>query len=627
MPAVAQMSAESKTPELIEKQVDQFIERQRQQQVKLEAEKRRNNYSIGEMVKRSKTLSPEIVDKIFNPFIEKKIPTKSVDNVRKTLHTMRLKVNALDPKKRFLILETMDFFRSKIGIGKLIPAILMLQGNDRKKAFLQFVIPTFNSINKNIETLVSTPELFTKETLHLNRGSLYSFVSDLAKLIIPVFQKNYLNRFSDIVSPVELLLMALKPFNNRISKQNETVFRFLIDDEDRIRQILLDFIVAIQSHEALFNYAIKRHGYYKLFLYGLTAEKRFQDCESYIVSKILAGCFMGNEQLKPSTTLIDAMIDPGSFSKPATVKAKKRFIDKLAPTTVIKIINQFKIHLQLLLKSTFSKEFSDVQDLSAKSILKKVWTGFTRLADEGLSRLSAPLELIVNQIKKTFTSFIESEEKEKEKAKKALNKPIVTLIPKKPESIASFKRNYALVDPSLSGFRGVREGATQKDHAYNSRFFQKGEITLLEFTYCFKRLFEFLSRSKNKKVKIISHDKEKGIFEYHSTFLTDRYLIALGLTRLKTESKAAVQKKELFPYVLLFTESSREKTGRIPGRELVIKGKKRIFNETVLLKENAKVFYKSVLYILHLLPNEDWNSSAAQACIKFIVKELKKASE
>ncbi len=627
MPTSVATTNEYRTPEQVEKQVDQFVERQRQQQIRLESEKRRNNHTIAELVKQSKPLSPDIVDTIFNPYLQKKIPSESIEDVRKTLHTMRLKINALDPKKRFLILETMDFFRSKISIGKLIPAILLLQGTDKKKAFLQFVVPTFSSINKNVETLVSTAELFTKETLHLNRGSLYTFVSDLAKLILPIFKKSYLKQLSSIVSPVELLLMALKPFNNEATRQNEAVYRFMIDDEERIRKILLDFVVAIQSHESLFNYAVKRHGYYKIFLDGLTAEQRFKNCEPFIVSKILAGCFISNEQIKPSSTLIDAMIDREKYSKPATAKAKKRFIDKLAPSTVINIINQFKTHLQLLLKSTFSKEFSDVQELSVRNILKKVWTGFTRMADEGLSIITAPLEIIINQIKNTINSFIENEEKEKEKARKALSKPIVTLIPKKSESIASFKRNYSLVDPSISGFRGVREGANQKDHAYNSRFFKKGEITMLEFTYCFKRLFEFLSKSNNKKVKVVSHDKEKGIFEYHATFLTDRYLIAMGLSRLKTESKAPIQEKEMFPYVLLFTESSREKPGRIPARSLTMKGKQRCFNETVLLKENAKVFYKSVLFVLHLLPIEDWNSSASQACIKFVVKELKKLSE
>ena len=135
-----------------------------------------------------------------------------------------------------------------------------------------------------------------------------------------------------------------------------------------------------------------------------------------------------------------------------------------------------------------------------------------------------------------------------------------------------------------------------------------------------------MSKSKNKKVKIITHDKEKKVYEYHASFLTGPYLIALGLTRLKSEKQEVVQEKDLFPYILFFTESPIEKTGRIPSRSVTEKGKQKVFNETVMMKENSKVFYKSILYILHLLPQEDWNSSASQACIKFIFQELKKTS-
>ncbi len=611
---------------LIEERVDLFVERQRQLQQKLDGEGQRVNQSISDLAKKSKSLPPEIVDKIFNPYLKQKISAEAVEGVRKSLHSMRLKINSLDPQKRFLILETMDFFRSKISIGKLIPAILLLKEEDRKKAFLQFVIPTFISINKNVETLVSTSELFTKESLHLNRGSLYSFVSDLAKTVIPVFKEEYLQKYSDIVSPVELLQNALIPFTNNNRSTENTVYSYLIDDENKIRTILLDFIVAIQSHEALFNYALKRHGYYKLFLSRLTTKDRFEKFEPILISKILAGCFLGNKQVKPSDDLIAAMLSQEEFSKPTTVKAKKSFIDKLAPSTVFSIINQFKTHIQVLLKTTFKNEFSDVQDLSVKSILKKVWTGFSKLADEGLTKLAAPIEIVFNQIKKTLLNFIEEEKKEEEKAEKEAKKTFVLLIPKRSESIAFLKENYLMVEPNISSFRGIREGANQKDYAYNSKFFQQGEITILEFALCFKRLFEFLSRNNNRKIKKVTHSKQQGIVEYHTSFLFEKYLICIGLTRLKVENQKEVEEKNMFPYILLFTEDTTKKKGRVPPRELIHKQKRKIFNEIVMLKENSVVFYKSILYILHLLPNKDWNSSVSQSCVKFLIRELKKLS-
>lgn len=608
----------------IEERVDQFVERQRQQQEKLELEKRRRNMTIAEMVKQAKPLPAEVVDNIFSPYLLQKIDGDSVELVKKRLHAMRLKINTLDVKKRFLILETTDFFRSRISIGKLIPAILLLQDTDKKKAFFQFVIPTFKSINKNVETLVSTTELFTQETLHLNRGSLYSFISDLAKIILPIFKPEYLKRFSNIVSPVELLTVALKPFNPANLKKDGPHFAQVIDDNARIQKILLDFVVAIQSHEALFNYALKRHGYYKLFLNRLTDNDRFENQSPFLISKILAGCFMANTQIKPNTTLIDAMVDKQRYAAPATVKAKRSFIDRLAPSTIVNIINQFKTHFKLLLKGTGSDEFADVMDLSVKSILKKVWTGFTKLADDGLSMITAPFEILINQIKRTFLSFVEDEKKEEEQAKRNLNKPVTTIIPKRQEHLAHLKKHYMMVKPDIIGFRGASEGANQKDFAYNSRFFRKGEITMLEFTFCFSRLFEHLIKNNTKKVLKIEHDRQRQILEYHTTFRFDEHLISLGLTRLKSENANETQKKDIFPYVLLFSESEGAKNKRIPSRKLTIEGKQKTFDEAQMTQKNTKLLYKSLLYILHLLPDEDWNASACQACIKFIIRELKK---
>lgn len=610
----------------IEERVDQFVEKQRQLQHQFEGEKIQANKTVSDLAKKSKSLPPEIVDKIFNPYLKQKISVEAVEEVRKSLHAMRLKINSLDPQKRFLILETMDFFRSKISIGKLIPAILLLKDDDKKKAFLQFVIPTFTSINKNVETLVSTSELFTKESLHLNRGSLYSFVSDLAKIVIPIFKEDYLQKHSKIVSPVERLFTALKPFTNGSRSDENSIYSCLIDDEEKVRKILLDFIVAIQSHEALFNYALKRHGYYKLFLCRLTTENRFEMLHPLLVSKILAGCFLANKQVKPGDDLIEAMIGDETFASPTTVKAKKSFIDKLTPSTVFNIINQFKTHIQILLKTSLKKEFANVQDLAVKSVLKKVWTGFTKLADEGLTKLTAPLEIVFNQIRKTLLNFVEDEKKKENAARKEAKKTFVPLIPKRPENILFLKENYLMVEPNVSGFRGVREGANQKDFAYNLKFFQGGEITVLEFTLCFKRLFEFLTKDNNRRIKKVTHNKQQGIIEYHTAFLFDKHLICIGLTRLKVENQKEVEERSLFPYILLFSEEAVKKTGRIPSRELIYKQKRMIFNEKVLLKENAIVFYKSALYILHLLPKDDWNSSVSQSCVKFLIRELKKLS-
>ena len=449
---------------------------------------------------------------------------------------------------------------------------------------------------------------------------MYSFASDLGKIIIQLFKESYLEQYSDIISPVELLLKILESEKNGSRVNGSDITSEMIDDDDLIRQILLSFIVEIQSHHSLFNYSLKRHGYYKLFLSGLTSG--FKGFEPILTSKILAGCLVGNEQVKPDDTLIDAMMHRDLYLSTSTLKAKKKFIDKLTPSTVFKIISQFKIYLQQFSKIKIEKEFDDIQQLSAKSILKKVWGGFSNL---GLSTLTDSIEIVIKQIKKTFSGFIKAEKEKEEETKTALNKPFTLLIPKRTESIAFLKKNYSIVETDIIGFRGKYEGGSQKDFAYNARLFKKGEITLLEFSYCFKRLFDFLRR--NKKVKIITFKGQKNIEEYFAAFVFSQYLICFGLTHVKTGSNDLIQEKDLFPYIILFSEVQEKKRGRIPGREVTHRGKHKIYDELVFIQDNAIIYYKSILYILHLLPDEDWNSSASQSCIKFLVRELRNLTD
>ena len=606
--------------------VDRFVESQRQKQRRLENESRRANITIAELAQKAKNLPPDIVDSIFSKHnYQNQIEEEVVDEVRKSLHSMRLRINALEAKKRYFVLETMDFFRSKIGIGKLIPALLLLKGDDKKKAILEFVIPTFLSINKNVETLVSTDELFTSKTVHLNRGSLYSFVADIAKILLPLFTKQCLDQYPNIISPIELITKIIQVERGGSGIRGRHLYSKMIDDEEVIRRIILDFIVSIQSHDALFNYSLKRHGYYKLFLARLTSENRFEEVEPFVASKILAGCLVGNDQRKPDDSLIDAMIHQKKYNAPVTTTAKKKFFNTLAPPTVFKLISQFKIHLQQLTKKKIERGFEEVQELAVKSVLKRVWTGFSKLADGGLSMITGPIEIIVDQIKLTLSSFAKEEREEEEKTKRSSEKPVVPVISKRAESIDFLKRRYAIVETDIIGFRGEFEGASQKDFAYNSRFFKKGEITLLEFNLCFQRLFNHLK--KNKKVREIFFKEQEGIKEYYVAFLFDNRLITIGLTHVRTKESGRIQQKDLFPYIILFSESTERKKGRVLSREVIHQGRKKVFNEEILGVDNAEFFYKSVLYILHLLPEEDWASSVSQSCVKFLIKELRKLSD
>lgn len=615
----------------LQSNVDRFVERQLSKATELEAQGQRPNLAIDELIQQAKPLSEKAVEVFFEKEHEYLVPDDVVAEVRRIFAGMRNRLNSYAPKKRFFILETMDFFSSKISIGKLVPALMLLEGDDQKIAIAEFVKPTFLSINKNVEILASTNEIFNQRSIHLDRGSLYTFVSDIARVLLGLFKRSYLDGFDEINSHVELLLRILK--ENPIFRPgyDGTEDSQMQGDAADIRKVVLEFVSTIQSHEALYNYSLKRHAYYKLFLARLTAGRRFGGVPPFEVSRVFAGCLLTNEQLCPPEELIQSMLDPEQFNNPEVLQSRRDFVDRLSPSTVYKLIGDIKQSLSATAQSNFNQEFGSVARMGVKNILKRVWSGFIALGEKGFELMTEPFRVIFQAVKNTYRAFV-AEEKgggapiaepkkvEEPTGPREIGKDV--LIEKNDQALAAVGK-FNLVKTDVVAFRGEFDGASQKDFGYNARLFKQDEVAIMRFHHSFERLFHSLE--KQEALYVIRFQTAHKIREYYAAFQFGEQLICLGLTHQKHMSINQVQQKDIFPYVLLFSAAPDKAFGRVLSRK--VEGDERYYNEESLTANNAKVFYETVYILLHQLPQKDWKSLDCQMALKFLIEELSKVKD
>lgn len=602
--------------------IDRFLVRQNKIGIGIDKRHGRDNKTLKDLVQTSAPLPKDIVEVFFEGDHQALLDDRAVDNINAALHGILEKVNSFPLIKRFFILNTMNFFSSKISIGKLVPALMVLSGEDQKKIIWEFVYPTFMTINGNVETLVSTDDIFDKKEIHIERGSLYLFGADIAKVIVNLFQSDYLNSLGAARSAIEQIMLVIKH-----NKESGQAYKNIIDDPETISEVVLKFIEVIQTHDALFDYSLKRHEYYKLFLQKLTAKDRFKNLDPFQISKILAGCIVTNNQLRPDTALIQLMVNEKEFASKNALIAKKAFFNQFSPSNIYTLIGQVLVQIQLISKENLSDEFIAVQKMSVKTILKKIWTNVTEVVETGLISATGPVAGIFSQVTNTFKNFQLLEKKKsqnvakREKGQKKSGYQPDKPIDKDQHCLTQLQQHYTLVDPDVLAFRGKYEGASQKDYGYNVRLFKNDDIAIVNFNKCFNRLFQ--SQSQHDLFKQVTFKGQKRIIEYAAAYAFGDYLLCFGTTHKKQPGEKAIQEKDIFPYALLFEKGEDKQFGRILSREVEIDGENQIFNEKAMTGDNMIIYYETLYYMLHLLPEKHWLAEDSQRCLYFLTDELK----
>ncbi len=620
--------------EIFKTLVDEFVIYQETKLEQLEVKGGRSHLSVKQMVEKCPSLTTAAIDEFIENHQKYEISGEAVAEIKKVFSQIRDRVNKFSKIKRFYILETMNFFEGQISLGKLIPAILLFNGYDQQRAIHSFLRPTFKSINKNIAKLSSRDYLFDPEKIHVERGILYTFLVDISKSIIPLFDKKYLKKFTDSNSEVDLVLQIIKDSQVKTPQGQEKGFYGMIYDSNLIRRHLLRFVGIIQSHNALYLYARKRHSYYKHYLFQITNKGFFRNIDAHDISRVFAGCLMVNRQLKPNPALIEKMLDPDLFSEKTTLDERKAFVDNLAPSTVHKLLIDIRDSMGRLSRVIDEGDFAGLDNLSSKGILQTIWFSFVRFIEAGVDSISEALDDLVQTIKDVYDDYVEP----------ALEKIVVLKTPEKEEEvkkelavvetkqrsskdgmkkdqmvITTMNVNYQYIETDIEAFRGTKEGASQKDYAYTLRIFEQDEALMSFFHETLVKLFKTLTEaSKSKKIEYVTQEE---IIEYYSAFKFRDQMMAVGITHLRPKGGRSnmIEEHDIFPYLLLFKEGTKREFGRALSRESKLEGKeKRLYNETAFTSNNSIVFYEFLYSVLHLHKDEDWNTRECQECLKFL---------
>lgn len=327
------------------------------------------NKTLEQLSQNEPVIPAQVIDVYFEETLIQEIDKESLIYLKKRLHTIRTTINNYNPSKRFFILQTIDFFNNPKYIEKVIPALLMLEKPENKAEAAEFVQSTFFSLNKNIETIVSIPQLFSEASLHIERGGLYTYVTEVAKAILELFtietRKQLDSGISEVALAQKLLLTYQKEIKSKFNSKEAIVDKYFIKTT-MLREKLLDFIALIQTHETLLLYAKKRHTYYSNFLKSILNKEKLLKYPTDISSILLAASLISNPQIVPSSTLIKGMLSAKHHRSKSIHQAYLKFIDQLAPITVYDIINNFKQSLNYFSSDKNLKQNKESQKTRTK---------------------------------------------------------------------------------------------------------------------------------------------------------------------------------------------------------------------------------------------------------------------
>ncbi len=620
---------------VIENRIDTFV---RTMQKRSEQKTDKRSTTLHDLINDAPIISDEMIDVFFDNDTANVISVNAISELRRILAGMQKKINSLPDAKRLFTLETIDFFHNKLSVNRLVPTLFALKGEAQKKAICELVFPTLFSINRNVEILANESKLFSSQKLHVERGLLYVFIKDISDLLLMLFNRTFKNENDQYSSSIEFLVNTFdsKTFliNPNTKSNHKYIFSEIIDDESLLRRIVLKFILLIQSHKAVYMYAVKRHMYYKLYLLDLTNKNRFGNAKPFEISKLLAGCLLSNDQLVPPEELIDGMLDESEFDSQETIKLKRAFVDDLSPKQVFKIISRFQKGMQIIYKRSFNDEFFEFQKFSFRNVLKNVWKGVMTVVEKSIKTmedLAQPAVAVFQKFLNAYQSFVRTEEEETKEIKRTVEgkkvstiKPVSKHQPKNVESFAIMSQHFTNVKTDIAAFRGEM-GASINDHSVHQAVFNKSEELQQYFDYAFKRLAELLKSKGN--VKFTNYEKLSRIKEFDIAYKFGNYLLCFGVTHVAKGDKVYIDEKDLFPYALLFEEGKRKIQKNIRSRSIVYRGRIKIFN-AVDLDENSMVIIHEALYlIMHLLPEASWSLKSTQICIDFLVKSLRRAKK
>ena len=128
-------------------EADAFVQNLRRRQKK---NKKKKSETLKERIANAPSITDSMIESFFTTESEYSVPEQVITEVKNVLRGMQNKINKLPASKRLFILETVDLFTSKISIGKLIPALLILTGFCAYTGGIPIEVITGNNEMKNL---------------------------------------------------------------------------------------------------------------------------------------------------------------------------------------------------------------------------------------------------------------------------------------------------------------------------------------------------------------------------------------------------------------------------------------------------------------------------------------------
>ena len=328
------------TEELIRKRADSFYRHRNQLYQKASGKHRIPNTTLKQAMDRSPKLPDSLFEEHLKAGITGQLSVEEIEITRQRLQEIIRTINSFPPAKRFFILQTIDGFNTSQYAAKVVPALLSLEDPGQQQLILEFIFATFNTLKKNVETIISIPELFPQASLHVERGALYALTADLAKAVVALFTGDYLSRFDRSNADMVLVSQVMEALKKSGKQHQQT--SHLIARPPALRERIIHYISVLQTHDALWLYAKKRHLYYTRFLKQIHRHPKISPFALDIASLILAACLISNQQLQPEDELIARMISVNTCAEPETQTAYHHYVEQLTPTTVLAVISDYK---------------------------------------------------------------------------------------------------------------------------------------------------------------------------------------------------------------------------------------------------------------------------------------------
>jgi hypothetical protein len=569
-----------------------------------------------------------------------KVSADTATYVRTFCYDTLAAVNALADERRFLILQTINFFGDESLLAKFIQ-LLLLEGTATRKALASLFLNTFRSTHQVIKSLTAQNRIFSARGGDADKGELYVFQSDLARKLLRLFPQGFIaeqgKRYNvEDTHPIELLI--------RIIERNapQELQQAMVAEDEGITMTLVDYMALLQTHHALSIYAVKRYDYLKFFLvHELRREGKLKGLEPSHVTMLVAGALVSNAQLTPPDELIYDLMRENRFMLPETVAAEEAFLDKLAPNTLDAAVRQVYSMLKKLSlpEPDLEQVFAEVRQLAEEEgLLAKLESGFLGLVEQGM--------IAASDLVRDVREAIRARRRRREEAAPKID-PGVYRQPKRKESLEAL-RKYEMVATDKIGFRGGEGKTIIKDFAETLNVFKSDEQVVFYFKKCFFTLFRFFEQHPElEKVCKIEQPHPRGeeaeFYEWYVAFkipnlddkvmLREPHLLCLGLTYFprreaivteEPESAFDAYEGDLDPYVILFVGvPTPTGAGRAASRK--IDGKGRTYNQVPLLDVHLPIVHEALHDILHLLPDEEqayWNADEVQVCLAFLRRSV-----